>query len=413
MNNAYTAFDQIETLGYRGVAIFGPDEQAAGDGAGKRPCSGAGWQDHAPEAHRACLTSTSGRNVGILCAHGTDNTAIDIDCDFPEIAAVLETLPVLAWLPRRYGNKPRVLFPCKIKNVSDKGTVHDLTFRHADGRECTIQIIRVQYVAWGIHPKTRKPYEWVGILPPSANLPYIDYAAFVRQAVEAMGRFGFTTRADDDRPGAYVPLPDDLTDEEKRALIETGERIARGKAKMIDNGSDHRDTHVFAAASYWRALIDADVVTEEKARDIIDDHLAAAAPHYEAQVDQGLRKGNDTALKELSARRAFFATAAQQQAAYMAMQSPVAQPSPNVAHEVCEIAQIAQGFARNMAAYNCGLRCPENVAQDMRNAISQLDPGTVASFDMGSAISTLRGRRRPVSALVLARGWQLSQNTST
>jgi hypothetical protein len=307
MNNAYTVFDQIETLGYRGVAIFGPDEQAAGDGAGKRPCSGAGWQNHAPETHRACLTSTSGRNVAILCAHGSDNTAIDIDCVYPNVAAVLETLPVLAWLPRRYGNKPRVLFPCKIKNVSDEGTVHDLTFRHSDGREFTIQIIRGQYVAWGTHPKTRKPYEWVGNLPPSADLPYIDYAQFVRQTVEAMGTLGFTTK--NDRPGAFAPLPGDLTDEEKRALIETGERIARGKAKRIDNGSDRRDTHVFAAASYWRALIDADVVTEDKAREIIEDHLAAAAPHYQAQVDQGLRKGNDTAFKELCARRAFVAAA--------------------------------------------------------------------------------------------------------
>ena len=158
-----------------------------------------------------------------------------------------------------------------------------------------------------------------------------------------------------------------------------GEQIARGKAKQIAAGAIHRDTHVFAAASYWRALIDADVVTEEEARDIIDVHLAAAAPHYEAQVNQGLLKGNDTALEELSARRAFVAATA----AYMAMQSPVAQPSPDVAHEVGEIAQIAQGFARNMAAYNCGLRCPENFAQDMWNAITQLDPGTVASFDTG------------------------------
>jgi hypothetical protein len=161
-------------------------------------------------------------------------------------------------------------------------------------------------------------------------------------------------------------------------------------------------------------LIEAGIVTEEKAREIIDVHLADASPNYEAQVNQGCGKGNDTALKEFSARRAFVATAAQQQAALRRC----SHRSPNH-HRMSHTegwrncVQIAQGFARNMAAYNYGLRCPENVAQDMRYAITELDPGTVACIDMGLLRSArcAGGGDRQRAGLSLR--WQQSQNTST
>ena len=96
-NPAVTAFDQIETLGYRGIAVFGVSENVKD--AGRRPCGGDGWQGLSPEVNRQHLVSPAGRNVGILCAHGTDITAVDIDCDYPQIAAGFEAVPVLTCVP--------------------------------------------------------------------------------------------------------------------------------------------------------------------------------------------------------------------------------------------------------------------------------------------------------------------------
>ena len=100
--------------------------------------------------------------------------AIDVDCDNEEIAKEIEEyLEGSAKengyvLPVRYGRTPRFLIPCRIDGFGEylgKQTVS--SWIDQDGKKHCIEVLTEgqQFVAYGIHPKTGKPYTWKDATP--------------------------------------------------------------------------------------------------------------------------------------------------------------------------------------------------------------------------------------------------------
>lgn len=119
------------------------------------------WQkiDTGPEiARRWAANGKADANVGVRCAH---TPAVDIDIYDKDFARhmLAWTLEHLGDAPTRVGTAPKVLLvystntPFKKRQVlftDPKGTKHKIEVL-ADGQ---------QFVAYGIHPDTHKPYKW-------------------------------------------------------------------------------------------------------------------------------------------------------------------------------------------------------------------------------------------------------------
>ena len=118
-------------------------------------------------------------NTGILTG---DVVAIDIDTPDPEtakaITAMAVELPGFAAAPYRIGNAPKRLYLFRTdspRRVVKTGKY--LINRHP----CQVEVLGIgqQFVAYGIHPDTGRPYEWFNGSPaetPFADLPLIDVA---------------------------------------------------------------------------------------------------------------------------------------------------------------------------------------------------------------------------------------------
>lgn len=117
--------------------------------------------------------------VGIITAH---TPAVDIDCLDDDVAAEM-----LAWIeeeygvsePLRYGKRPKALLLFRVDEPFRK--LKSSVWEDPDfGKSHAVEILGEgqQFVAFGVHKDTKRPYEWVGTSPldtPAADLPLLTH----------------------------------------------------------------------------------------------------------------------------------------------------------------------------------------------------------------------------------------------
>ena len=200
----------LHANGYRPVPVLGARVEAKG--AGKRPvlkdwvnvCAVAGEKEIQVWEH-ALPTSP---NTGVLCG---EVVGLDIDVPDEGLAAKCDEAAVrmLGAAPCRFGNAPKRLRPYRADRPFDKLQTSELVL--PDGTVARVEILArgQQFVALGIHPATRRPYEWVGGSPldtPVAGLTVVtaeQCAAYLTEVERLLRAAGAETKAErDDRQRA-------------------------------------------------------------------------------------------------------------------------------------------------------------------------------------------------------------------
>jgi RecA-family ATPase len=143
-------------------------------------------------------------NTGVLCRRVP---TIDIDILNPDAADAVEALAREHFEERgnilvRYGKAPKRAIPLRTDEPFKKIAVSLLA---PNGETEKIEILSdgQQFIAFGIHPETRKSYDWFGGSPGSvarAELPYVredDLQRFVEEATALLVKEHGYTRADE------------------------------------------------------------------------------------------------------------------------------------------------------------------------------------------------------------------------
>jgi len=187
--------DLWEVGGYRPVAVFSPGATLR-DGtpiksAGKRPVS-RDWPELAlrdPPDAVIRTASALALNTGLLCGE-----LVGVDVDVLDGALVEEIAGLVASTLgptplQRIGRSPKILFCYRTLEPFSK--VKTAVYVMPDGSEGHLEILGAgqQFVAYGVHPDTMRPYQWPGRSPlsvPLAQLPVIDAMA-ARDLIGAAG----------------------------------------------------------------------------------------------------------------------------------------------------------------------------------------------------------------------------------
>lgn len=197
----------------------------------KRPV-GSGWTETRTTLESLPAWPERG-NIGILAAN---TPAVDLDIRDEAFCVSLE-----AWIVDRFGEAPvrigsapkRLLM---FRALTPFRKVQSRAWTDSEGRDHRVEILGEgqQFVAFGLHPDTRKPYRWVSEDDPRTiaveDLPLIDpegaravVSEFERRAAEA----GWTPKgtatletADDEDDLAFLRPKPDVDDEELRRVIE-------------------------------------------------------------------------------------------------------------------------------------------------------------------------------------------------
>jgi hypothetical protein len=141
--------------------------------AKKRP-PGSGWQniDSTPELVSQWIGEMPEFGIGVLCSK---TAAVDMDCRDKSVNNKL-----LHWLKNnvglgaiRIGESPKCVAP--FQNIEGFKKMRSSEFQSDDGVKHAVEILGdgQQFVAYGIHPVTLKPYEWVSG-PTLADVFYDD-----------------------------------------------------------------------------------------------------------------------------------------------------------------------------------------------------------------------------------------------
>lgn len=131
---------------------------------GKAPAAGEGWQKlHATEAQvrKWGANGLANANIGII----TETTpAIDIDIYDADVADrmeqwVLDNIPGASDAPRRVGRAPKRLLMFRADEPFRK---QQAEYKDPSGQKHKLEVLGAgqQFVAYGIHPDTHKPFEW-------------------------------------------------------------------------------------------------------------------------------------------------------------------------------------------------------------------------------------------------------------
>jgi hypothetical protein len=143
--------------------------EAMGKSPGKRrrdgiwyPLGVPGWQG-CDEGLAREIDGWAG-NIGLCCGGEAGLVAIDNDADDPEAARIINDTvrAMLGDVPCRGVDAPghtRLLFPVRLSDTLPNGT--KMTFIK-DNKTASIDLLSSgkQFVAWGIHSRTGKPYAW-------------------------------------------------------------------------------------------------------------------------------------------------------------------------------------------------------------------------------------------------------------
>ncbi|WP_234834526.1 bifunctional DNA primase/polymerase [Sinorhizobium meliloti] len=164
----------------------------------------AGWRTpvtSAEEVAQLTAANPTYKNTGILCG---SVVAVDIDAQDPDTAAglteIAERLPGADIAIRRVGKAPKVMLLFRATEIRKKSSTAEYT---VNGLKCQVEVMGdgQQIVAFGIHPETQRPYEWLGPSPldvPLADLPEITPEAidgFVAEATDYLNAHGRLLRA--------------------------------------------------------------------------------------------------------------------------------------------------------------------------------------------------------------------------
>jgi hypothetical protein len=129
---------------------------------GKKRPPGTGWQNIVSTSELVTQWSAEMPEFGIGILAST-TCAVDIDCLDKAVNNRL-----LHWLknnnglgPVRIGENPKCIAP--FRNTEGFKKIRSTEFESADGVKHCVEILGdgQQWVAFGIHPKTLKPYEWI------------------------------------------------------------------------------------------------------------------------------------------------------------------------------------------------------------------------------------------------------------
>lgn len=235
-NNAFMA---LTALGYgrRLVSVVPPDAplsvrsslyaraKAGADPRGKVP--GRRWPDGswsgydflareatpADAAEWAQSGAGAGMRTGKIDGDEWGVYAIDADCFDADQARLVKEMVERCFgtLPCRVGRDPKALYVFRSR---DDIAYRRVSFAGADGRTDRVEVLGAgrQFVAWGVHPATMRPYRWTRPLPPIGELPEISaekLAAFLDQLREALPQArieGGQSTADVDQDSLKGPL---------------------------------------------------------------------------------------------------------------------------------------------------------------------------------------------------------------
>lgn len=179
---------------------------------GKRP-AGDGWQNFDQDPNKVeefVREFPSHTNTGLLTG---EVVAIDIDAPTADVAEklierLIDVVPAAAGAPYRIGKAPKALFIFRASEPRRKLMTGKYII---DGHKHQVEVMGIgqQIVAFGVHPETKKPYQWSNGDPltvPLADLPEItpsevdDFLADAEAILAAHGeRDGPEKR---DRPSA-------------------------------------------------------------------------------------------------------------------------------------------------------------------------------------------------------------------
>lgn len=176
----------IHRLGWRPTPVASHDARNK-DGsplksAGKRPML-PDWRTISAAADEETIISWSGHrdcnNTGILTGlSGGGIVAVDVDVDNPEVSTEIQDLcrEMLGETLCREGRSPKAALVYRIREDVRKIETPELFF--LDGSKAQIEILAEgqQFVGFGIHPDTRKPYTWTRGSPldtPVNSLPIV------------------------------------------------------------------------------------------------------------------------------------------------------------------------------------------------------------------------------------------------
>lgn len=179
--------------GYRVIPI---------ESGGKRPGIDDWQKTHATDAHvrKWGANGFANANIGILTE---DTPAIDIDIYDAEIADrmeqwVLDNIPGASDAPRRVGRAPKRLLLFRTDEPFRK---QQAEYKDPQGKKHKLEVLGVgqQFVAYGIHPDTKKPFEWTTFDQPldldTASLPALtleDARAAVAEFERLCNELGWT-----------------------------------------------------------------------------------------------------------------------------------------------------------------------------------------------------------------------------
>lgn len=158
----------------------GKDER--GKAPGIRGSDGAwygfDWRSCEADERDLARWRNMGASVGIKLGDGL--VAIDVDAYELEDAALIagEVERSFGRLPKRVGQAPKALFVCRVDGPFDHSFFEFGPVR-PDGKRSRIEILGAgkQFVAYGIHPGTRRPYEWPRRPLPFDELPIVSVPA--------------------------------------------------------------------------------------------------------------------------------------------------------------------------------------------------------------------------------------------
>lgn len=180
----------LSAAGYRPIPIKPKD---------KAPAI-AGWSEYVyKDADRVRFPQAG---VGLLCG---ELRAVDIDVRNEEVSTrICELAAEMLWpatkAPRRIGQWPKALFMVRSESGPKMATApYKLDADTFDNDPHKVEILGKgqQFVAYGIHPKTGREYEWNGAGEPTGvplrDLPYVSpemLRAFLEAAEGVLSEFG-------------------------------------------------------------------------------------------------------------------------------------------------------------------------------------------------------------------------------
>lgn len=192
------------------IPVKNSDERQLHPAAGKAPVF-KGWANMPVD--RDVVDEWVGKpglarcGVGIRTWH---TPAVDIDCPDEDAAAHMRNFieELVGFAPARVGRAPKMLLLYRADEPFTK--VKSKTWLDEWGERQAVEILGAgqQFVAYGIHPGTKKPYEWI-----SKDTPLNQHAAMdlevitlhqARQIADEMNRYaeehGWTLEKPDERP---------------------------------------------------------------------------------------------------------------------------------------------------------------------------------------------------------------------